>query len=156
MRMRDYDRLEAKIVDSWLDDEAIRNTGLEDGFDEFFEYWNGECGSDFSAKIAEFDGKPVAVVTAAYDNGFVTIQEIIVAPDMRGRGIGTWAINELVEEAPSMYGPIETYEAVVFFDNVPSQKAFEKAGFDKRLHENSDAYIYSKAGTDGLRSQSRE
>lgn len=58
MRMRDYDCLEAKIVDSWLDDEAIRNTGLEDGFDEFFEYWNGECGSDFSAKIAEFDGKP--------------------------------------------------------------------------------------------------
>ena len=36
---RDYDSKAMGDIEAWLDDVAIKSTGLDDGFCGFFEYW---------------------------------------------------------------------------------------------------------------------
>ena len=36
---RDYDPETMGFVESWLDEAAVKATGLEDGFRDFYEYW---------------------------------------------------------------------------------------------------------------------
>ena len=41
---RDYDPQTMEFVESWLDEATVRSTGLEDGFRDFYEYWEKEDG----------------------------------------------------------------------------------------------------------------
>ena len=35
----DYSKDFAKVVDSFLDEEAVKNTGCDEGFDVYYQYW---------------------------------------------------------------------------------------------------------------------
>ena len=35
----DYSKDFAKVVDSFLDEEAVKNTGCDEGFDIYYQYW---------------------------------------------------------------------------------------------------------------------
>ena len=93
----DYTKKYAALVDSWLDADAVRLTGLDEGFDEFCHYWENESdpvrGEYFRCKIVSEDNRPFAAIAFGYYNGTVTIMEIVVDPALRGQDRGTTVLR---------------------------------------------------------------
>ena len=153
---KDYDPGNMGYIEDWLDGAAVRSTGLDEGFRAFYGYWANEDGflpgENYWCKVVCRDGEPVAVVAFCEHEGKVIIMELVVAPEKRGRGLGTKLLKELLGDAPPMGFVIDKSEAVIFPDNTASQKAFEKAGFHyHHIHEDGDAlyYVYEKGSDDG-------
>lgn len=124
---------DAGLVDSWLDDHAIRETGLDDGWQHFYEYWMAESrlgeGKDRCFLICR-ENTPVAVIYAAIVGREITISEYIVAPDQRGMGYGTAILKELLTHSVRLLNiQAALAKAAIFPGNIASVKAFEKAGF---------------------------
>lgn len=150
----DYDPETMAYVESWLDKSAVKSTGLEDGFRDFYEYWAGEdgfaIGENYWCKVVFEEDRPFAVIALALYEGKVTVMELVVAPEKRGQGRGSKLLRELLENEEILGFSIVYGEAVIFLNNVASQKAFEKAGFRyHHTHEDGDAviYIYSTAAS---------
>lgn len=143
----EYDAGYGDLIDSWLDDFAVKMTGLDSGWND---YWNGVLldsvnfpGCVDVCRIIQADGMPLAAVSFGYFSGEVTISEIIVAPGQRGNGIGTQILKELVLLSRDLFqAEIIRFCAVVFPDNTASQGAFEKAGFDKQLMPDGTCFQY--------------
>ncbi len=134
LEWQDYGPEQAVLVNAWLDRDAVRNTGLEDGLDAFYQYWERNSdparGEIFYCKIVSEEWRPVAVVAFSYHQQTVVVMEIVVDPNLRGQGRGTAIINELVDHAAHWIGqPISVFEAVIFPHNTASQTIFYKAGF---------------------------
>ena len=148
---KDYDPETMGYIEVWLDDTAVRSTGLDEGFRAFYEYWRSEegfvPGENFWCKVLWDRGEPFAVIALCEHEGKVTVMELVVAPEKRGRGLGTKLLQELLRNEPIPGLIIEKSEAVIFPGNKASQRAFEKAGFRyHHTHEDGDAlyYIYEK------------
>lgn len=136
------------IVETWLDEDAKKFTGCDEGFEEFYNYWVNEAetklGENFWAKIILQEDIPVGVlVIALWENAF-TVSEYIISPNYRGNGIGSSALAELLTESKMILGvEILNASAVIYPNNIPSQKAFEKAGFRfESEHPDGDAWNY--------------
>ena len=130
----EYDPSMASLVDSWLDEEALRATRLDDGFDDFYQYWKKETdparGEYFCCKLVLEDQRPFAAVAFSWFQRTVTVMEIVVDPALRGQGKGTAVVRELVANAAAWIGqPVAAFEAVIFPNNIASQNAFYKADF---------------------------
>lgn len=144
----DYNPETMGYVENWLDEHAVRMTGMDDGFRQEYEYWANEdyntVGENFWCKVFFENGVPFAVIEFGLYEGVVTVMEIIVAPEKRGQGMGSKAIKELLENSKNIIGiDIEKAEAIIFPSNIASQKAFEKAGFKYHsTHEDGDATTY--------------
>jgi len=103
MRLKwfDYTNEYADIIESWLDDETIKNTGCNNGWDNYINYWRSDAqtrwNENFFVKIV-FDGeKPCSVISIGMDKCCeITVSEFIVAPEMRGKGLGTAVLAELL------------------------------------------------------------
>ncbi len=144
----------SRVVDSWIDPEAKRFTGCDDGWDDFFDYWSNyehnKIGENFWGKVVFEGSTPFAVIALGMidDKEFV-ISEYIVDPQKRGKGYGTAALRELITNSAEIIGKdIRTAEAVIYPNNIASQKAFEKAGFCySSMHPDGDAanYTYKKS-----------
>ena len=145
----DYSSVFADTVKRFLDEEAIRMTGIDEGFNDYYNYWVNEentvIGENFWCKVIFKNEKPVGVVALgrAPDGEFV-LSEIIVSPTMRGHGVGSAVLNELLYNGEDIIGQkIEKSMAVIFPDNIASQKCFEKAGFKfHSAHPDGDAWYY--------------
>ncbi len=135
-------------VENWLDESAVRMTGMDDGFRNFYEYWanEGGCvvGEDFWCKVVFENNAPFAVIACGLYEGTLNIMETFIAPEKRGQGKGSSVIKELIDNAKFIIGiDIEKAEAIIFPSNIASQKAFEKAGFKYHsTHEDGDAMTY--------------
>lgn len=145
----DYQTENAALVDSWLDDTAVRMTGIEDGFDKEWlatleEAKNFPGCKDF-CKIVSENGVPFAAVKYGFYRNNVTVSVIIVDPVQRGKGRGSAVLRELVTNVNTLVGEkVDKFEAVIFPSNSASQRAFEKAGFVfEYAHEDGDALYYS-------------
>ena len=148
---RDYHPESMVYVEDWLDESAVRSTGLEDGFRVFYEYWANEdgfvVGKSFWSKVVFDNDRPLAVIAFCQHEEITLIMEIVVKPEMRGQGIGTEILKEFLESNVIMGFAVQKSEAVVYSDNSASQRAFEKAGFQyHHTHEDGDAvfYIYER------------
>ena len=153
----DYDPNTMGYIENWLDEPAIRSTGLDEGFRAFYEYWANEEGYDvgenYWCKVVCEDNTPLAVIAFCLHEQKIIIMEIVVHPDKRGRGFGTRLLLELLHREEILGFPIRKSEAVIFPNNVASQKAFEKAGFQHHhSHKNGDAmyYIYESTSFDAF------
>jgi RimJ/RimL family protein N-acetyltransferase len=147
---QNYTREHAALVDSWLDADAVRATGLDEGFDTFHQYWENESsperGEYFSTKLVSENGHPFAVISYGYNNSVVTIMEIVVNPAIRGQSKGTAVINEFLNNAAVWIAqPINVFNAVIFSRNTASQIAFYKAGF---VLVDKDRECWKKAADD--------
>lgn len=150
---KDYAPEKDAFVQDWLDDTAVRNTGIDDGWAEYVDYWIHEedtvPGENFWCKVVSESAEPFAVLAGGLWEGVFTLSEIIVNPAMRGKGYGSAVITELLENSTAILGmEITCAKAVIFPDNIASQKAFEKAGFTfESAHPDGDAwyYIWKKA-----------
>ena len=141
----DYSSNYAEKIETFLDSKAIKYTGCEDGFENFYSYWKNELGADFWCKVVLIKNEPIAIIAFAksYDNVF-TIQEFIVSPNNRGKGYGSAILKELLNCSSEIIGQdISIAEAVIYPDNIASQKAFQKAGFIYTgAHPDGDAWYY--------------
>lgn len=145
----DYNPETMGYVENWLDEHAVKMTGMDEGFHQEYEYWfNEDCnvvGENYWCKVVFENGVPFAVIEFGLYEGVVTVMEIIVAPEKRGQGMGSKAIKELLYNAKTIIGiDIERAEAIIYPSNKASQKAFEKAGFKyHHTNEDGDAMTYS-------------
>ena len=139
------------FVEEWLDDHAVRMTGMDDGLRAFYEYWinDGEMtlGKDYWCKVVYDNNAPFAVIALSLYEGSFHIMEFLVMPEMRGNGLGTALLRELLSDGEMIIGHrIERATAVIFPSNPASQKAFEKAGFVfDRANDDGGAWYYSYA-----------
>lgn len=144
----DYRNEYAAMVDGWLDENAVSMTGLDMGWDD---YWNAVQADavnfpgckDFCKLVSE-NGAPIAVICYGCYEGIATISEIVVAPLHRGNGIGTRILRELVSHADELLGEqADRFCAVIFPENLPSQRAFENAGFVfESAHDDGTSWNY--------------
>ena len=128
----DYTYKDDVLIDSWLDEEAVRLTGLEDGWRAFYDYWANELKDGYWCKVVYFDDTPIAIIFFDYNPEIDSyhISEFVVRPEYRGKGYGTKILNELLDCSEDIFGhKIEHSNAVIFRDNVASRKAFMNAGF---------------------------
>lgn len=144
----DYCAGNAALVDSWLDAAAVAMTGLDQGWDD---YWNAVLADavnypgcrDF-CKIIRKNGAPIAAICFGCYGGIATVSEIVVAPQYRGKGYGTRILRELVTHGDELLGEkVAKICAVVFPNNLPSQRAFTKVGFAfESAHEDGTSWNY--------------
>ena len=145
---RDYIPEGAEYIELWLDGEAVRMTGLDDGWKNFFEYWKNEdnitLNDNYWCKVV-FDGDtPFGIVAlSVWDESF-NIMELLVDPKLRGQGRGSALLKELIEKGDKIIGKsINNAEAVIYPNNPASQKAFENAGFTfDHTSDEGDALYY--------------
>lgn len=147
---RDYHPQTMPFVESWLDESAVKATGLDEGFRSFYEYWANEedsiLGKNYWGKVVFENDTPLAVIALYEHEQTILVMEIVVDPQKRSQGIGTKLLQELL--GSNVLGfPIRKSEAVIFPDNVASQRAFEKAGYrHHHTYEDGSAmyYVYER------------
>ena len=147
----DYNPDTMPYIENWLDESAVKSTGLDEGFRTFYEYWANEdgfvVGENFWCKVTFENNQPFAVIAFCQHEHKTIIMEVLLAPDKRGQGKGTTLLKELLSNEEIIGFAILKSEAVIYPSNIASQKAFEKAGF-KHLHNHKDGngdsmnYIY--------------
>ena len=100
---RDYTEADAPMADGWLDEEAIRHTGLDDGFDDCYRYWKEQpeihMGENLWGKLFSVGDTPVGVCLLGMENGVLTVSELLIDPVKRGNGYGSAALKELLEKS---------------------------------------------------------
>lgn len=144
----DYNPETMGFVEDWIDEVAVKMTGMEDGFRQEYEYWSNEdynvVGDNYWCKVIFENLNPFAVIEFSLHEGCFTIMEIIVEPEMRGQGMGSKILKELIENAKIIIGmDIKKADAIIFPSNIASKKAFEKADFKyHHTHEDGDAMTY--------------
>jgi len=128
----------ADLIASWMDEEAIYQTGIEN-WDDDVQYWQKESPETFHAVIISIS-EPVAAVYYFAEPENMHIGAVILAPAKRGQGIGTAILKYLL----FIHTPSEKATAVIFPNNVFSKKAFYKAGFvNTSTHPDGDAEYYA-------------
>lgn len=130
----DYRKENSFMVESWLDENAVTMTGLDMGWDN---YWNAVQADavnfpgckDFCMLVSKNE-VPVAVICYGCYEGIATVSEIVVVPQHRGKGVGSRILRELVTHTKELLGEQpDIFRAVIYPENLPSQRAFVKAGF---------------------------
>ena len=105
----DYSEKFVEITESLLDETAINNTGCDEGFHNFYNYWLEESDTilnqNFWCKLA-FDGNELigVICLGLSPTKEFTIMEIIVAPNKRGKGLGSSIIHELIDNSEKIIG----------------------------------------------------
>lgn len=141
-----------RVIENWLDEEARVYTGIDGSFEELYGYWKDETdilsGNEIYCKVIFQVDIPVAVLLIGCHECEFTVSELIVAPGLRGKGIGTAVLIELIEHGIDILGEdIISAKAVIFPNNIASKIAFENAGFIyEATHPDGDAeyYVYRK------------
>lgn len=147
-----YTEKHTALAESFFDEEARRLTGCDDGWEDYYRYYTcneaeEKLEEDFWCRLIYLDSLPLGIIAFGVYEGTLTVSELVISPQMRGKGHGNAILTELLEEYTAEYGiKYDRAMAVIFPDNKASQKAFEKAGFVfESAHPDGDAlyYIYT-------------
>ena len=147
------------FVENWLDESAVHSTGLDEGFRSFYEYWSKEDGfipgETFWCKVTFEEDTPFAVIAFCQHEHKIIIMEVLVAPEKRAQGKGSSLLKELLKSKEIVGFEIQHSEAVIYPNNVASQRAFENAGFiyhNNHKDENGDSmhYIYESKSSSAI------
>ena len=148
----DYSDEYAILVESWLDDEAVKFTGIDQGWAAYYDYYVNDLSplvnGEIYIKIACDENNPFGIFCLCNVDGTYSISEIFISPEKRGMGYGSKALQDMLLHSEEIFGiSIVSAKAVIFPNNTASKKAFEKAGFEfESTHPDGDAwyYIYRK------------
>ena len=112
---KDYDPLSMPFIENWLDEYAVKMTGMDDGWRSFHEYWITEGGLtpgvDYWCKVVYEGEKPVAIIAFSLYEGTYTIMELLVKHELRGHGIGTSLLRELISRGDLIFDAHEDGDA---------------------------------------------
>ena len=143
---KDYSAEYSEIINSWFDSEALSMTGLDEDFDSYVNAVTEDSANfpNTTFKVIFEGDSPVAVAVYGVYDRIVTVMEIVVATNERGKGKGSEIIRDLLQICNETFDEtVKQFKAVVFPNNTASQKAFEKAGFYfESAHEDGDAWYY--------------
>ena len=119
----DYTYADKELVDSWIDEDAKRFTGCDEGFDEYYREMLTEpetkLGKNFWAKIILADTEPIGIIAIGLWDDVFTISEFIIRPDRRCQGLGTSILAELLARSRNILGAkIKDANAVIFPNNI--------------------------------------
>jgi RimJ/RimL family protein N-acetyltransferase len=145
---RDYNPETMTFVEAWLDEDAVKTTGLDEGFQNFYSYWANEDGfvvnENYWCKVVFENDEPFAVIALCLYEDKTTVMETVVAPKKRGQGKGSKLLKEILESKEILGFTVRKGEAVIYPNNIASQRAFVKAGFQyHHTDEDGDAMYYS-------------
>lgn len=150
---RDYNPATMDFVENWLDETAVRLTGLDEGFRAFYEYWANEdgfaVGENYWCKVIFENDEPFGVIALCRYKSKTSIMEVLIAPGKRGQGKGSALLRELLSCEEILGFFIQKGVAFIYPNNTASRKAFENAGFqylDHRKDDDGDSmrYIYER------------
>jgi len=137
---------DAGRVWTWRNDPNTRGNSLQSAAIPWpqHEAW-------FAARLADPDtilyiieedtAGPVAHVRYNRHDGDAAEVHITVAPDCRGRGFGTAALQVTLRAAMETL-QVRRIDAVVKQDNVASRRAFERVGFVRDAARSADGLIH--------------
>ena len=136
----DYNPNTMRFIENWLDENAVKSTGLDEGFRFFYEYWANEdgfvVGKNFWCKVAFENDKPLGVIAISQNEHKTIIMEVLIAPDKRGQGKGSTLLKELLNN-----------EEILGFRKQKSEAGFSHP--DYRCHSTlSEQYRCSQKGCD--------
>lgn len=101
--------------------------------------------------VAELEDEPVGVVTGSVSNGDGEIEWLFVAPEARGRGVGT-ELFEAGRDALAERGA-DTVRAAVLSENEEGEMFFEQFGYERIGNRDTDigeqsysTYIFGPEG----------
>lgn len=81
---KDYDSRSMPFIEDWLDDNAVRMNGMDDGWRSFHEYWIAEGGmtpgKDYWCKVVCDHNTPFAVIALSLYEGNYHDMELLVKP----------------------------------------------------------------------------
>ena len=143
----DYKNEDAAEIDSWLDEEAVRFTSMDEGWNADAAYWmeNTADGMFWCKTISSggvLTGAVYIVEWNEENQGGFTIGEVLVRPDARGKGIGTAMIKELMDHSIEIIGKrMNSPDAVICASNASSIRMFEKAGFTMKIREDDPTIV---------------
>lgn len=83
--------------------------------------------------IAERDKNPIGVLRFDFINTAAEI-DIYLQPGLAGNGLGTQILLAGTQWISTNYSQINTLRARVIAENIPSKRAFEKAGFHASIY----------------------
>ena len=116
-----------QILLEWRNDPVTIANSIQSGpvdFDEHKAWFELKLGDpNCIMYMAEIDGRPIGQIRYDVDNGIAEVS-VVVAPEVRGRGLGALLIQRGCEEAG-----LARYVAHVLPENGASLKAFMKSGF---------------------------
>ena len=93
--------------------------------------------------IAEVDGTAVGQIRVDEEADGVGVVSIAVAPEHRGRGIGSEMLRTMADTAAAETA-VRVLRALVHPDNVQSVRAFENAGFHMTAAEEGDFTVLER------------
>lgn len=97
--------------------------------DDWFAYYSAvRDDPDYYLYSVYSDGMLTAHIAAEKINGELAV-DLIVNPQLQGKGYGTAVIKDMIIKTTGLFGNIRSYTACIYPDNIPGRKCFEKAGF---------------------------
>ena len=76
-----------------------------------------------------YEGKPAACASAAIENGYMLLQNVVVSPELRGHGLGKKVCSALLEKSQKE-GAHHSYLQVVQTNDI-AVNLYKKLGFEK-------------------------
>ncbi|MDH5543551.1 MAG: GNAT family N-acetyltransferase [Nitrospinota bacterium] len=133
---------DCRLLFEWANDPVVRRSSFNSvaiEYDDHVRWFNGKL-HDASARLLLFYDDEAPAGLARFEKGEAGIEiHFTVAPEYRGRGVGTEIIQIGVEYCKTEW-PGEKLVAHVKDDNEASIKIFERAGFI------NDGYVQFKGG----------
>ena len=143
IELRAVDSTDIKKIFEWRNDPGVRANSFQTSeikWEEHANYWE--------RKLADKTNYSYIIVSEGTSAGLVRLDKkesgeyevnILIAPEQQGKGIGIAAIAETKKIAAGL--EIKKLVARVKPGNIPSQKIFEKNGFEKKA-ENKEHVLY--------------
>ncbi|MFC4541150.1 GNAT family N-acetyltransferase [Halosolutus amylolyticus] len=130
----DVDAIREIAETSWRTDypDILNREAIEDGIDEWYDpdRIQAELAEDDAVVlVAELDDEPVGFAHAIRQQRTGYILRVYVAPDARGRGVGS-ALLTSARDALLTRG-VDDVRAMVLAGNEPGNAFYEEFGFEK-------------------------
>lgn len=165
-KWREFKESDVSVFNDWHT-YAIKNSApIQDGISKYITPTNFLLGDTINEMADEFcddsvrlysivslvNNKPVGVVLYSKiksensnDVCKVEIEAIVSNPKLKGCGIGTAMIFDMVKNREKLFGgKVETIIAKIERSNLPSQKAFSNNNFDKFNHPTNQRFFEYK------------
>lgn len=133
LRLRDAEPRDARLLFEWVNDPVARAQSFTQApiAWEDHERWFARKLADARCLLLiaeDARGRPVGQVRFDLGDDRSAVISVSIAPSSRGRGYGATAIARACEALRGRHGP-RTVLAYIRRDNLPSQRAFSRAGF---------------------------
>lgn len=121
------------ILYNWVNDKVVRQNAFNQEtitYDEHKKWFKKKLNSNKSfIYISMVDNNPIGQIRVDVNNMGIGVIDYSISKDNRGKGYGTLTLLELCKTITKENVNIKKLIGKVKLNNIPSHKAFEKAGF---------------------------